>query len=259
MAYERIKFCDAYDIAHSIRLNIVENPDYDAFTDYFDPINIKVCQRFTKPHRWTLLHYCIDSWHQDYIDWLEERYNDMLDIVVEEYKTILTGYEIPYPTFEIPDEFDEDYDSKMNKTISSLRLLLPIKRIVNDTFQLLFGDREFLLNFNLIISRSIKMMKVSDYPEILVKDGMLKRVELPTWLKRGVFFRDRGRCIKCGKDLTGTIITGEDLHYDHIVSLADGGTNDPTNFQLLCKDCNLKKGKIEETSDWYPVYWKLEQ
>lgn len=166
----------------------------------------------------------------------------MLNVVVEEYKTKLTGYEIPYPTLEIPDELDENYDSKMNKTISSLRLLLPIKRIVNDTFQLLFGDREFLLNFNLILSQSVKKMKVSDYPEILVKDGMLKRVELPTWLKRGVFFRDRGRCIKCGKDLTGTIVTGEDLHYDHIVPLADGGANDPTNFQLLCKDCNLKKG-----------------
>jgi 5-methylcytosine-specific restriction endonuclease McrA len=60
--------------------------------------------------------------------------------------------------------------------------------------------------------------------------------------------------------LTGTIVTGEELHYDHIVPLAEGGTNDPTNFQLLCGQCNLKKGKRPlGTSNLYPVYWEVDE
>jgi hypothetical protein len=256
--YERRKFCDAYNLAHSIWLYIVETPEPELIV-HLDPTDARFCKSLAKPYRWTLLHLYIDEWYREFIKGFEEQYNDMLDVVVTEYKAVLNSYEIPHTTFGLPSELDEKYDLEANKILSYLRSLLPIKKIVNDTFQLLFGDREFLLHFNLITSQFVKNMKMVDYPEILAKDGMLKRVELPTWLKRGVFFRDRGRCIKCGKDLTGTIVTGEDLHYDHIVPIADGGANDPTNFQLLCKDCNLKKGKIEETSDWYPVYWKLEQ
>ena len=255
--YERRKFCDAYNLAHSIWLYIVETPEPELI-DHLDPTDARFCTSLAKPYRWTLLHHYIDEWYREFIIVFEERYNDMLDVVVTEYKAVLNSYEIPYTTFDLPSERDENYDLEANKILSYLRSQLPIKRIVNDTFQLLFGDREFLLHFNLITSQFVKNMKVIDYPEILAKDGILKRVELPTWLKRGVFFRDRGRCIKCCKDLTGTIVTDENLHYDHLVPLAEGGTNDPTNFQLLCRDCNLKKGKIDETSDWYPVYWKIE-
>jgi len=98
----------------------------------------------------------------------------MLDVVVTEYKAVLKSYEIPHITFELPGELDENYDLEANNILCYLRSLLPIKRIVNDTFQLLFGDREFLLHFNLITSQFVKNMKVIDYPEILAKMGFLK-------------------------------------------------------------------------------------
>lgn len=33
------------------------------------------------------------------------------------------------------------------------------------------------------------------------------------------------------------------FHVDHIVAVARGGLDDPQNFQLLCQECNLRKGK----------------
>ncbi|MEW4239330.1 HNH endonuclease signature motif containing protein [Priestia megaterium] len=35
-------------------------------------------------------------------------------------------------------------------------------------------------------------------------------------------------------------------HADHIVALANGGNNDLFNFQILCRKCNLRKGKMQD-------------
>lgn len=47
--------------------------------------------------------------------------------------------------------------------------------------------------------------------------------------------QQRGRCATCFNNVI------EKHHLDHIVPLAKGGTNDRSNFQLLCPTCNLKK------------------
>lgn len=44
------------------------------------------------------------------------------------------------------------------------------------------------------------------------------------------------KCIYCHAKLTPAI-----EHIDHIVALANGGTNDKTNIQLLCSHCNKRK------------------
>lgn len=49
--------------------------------------------------------------------------------------------------------------------------------------------------------------------------------------------RDGQRCKRCG--------TTEKITVDHIVALANGGTNDLDNLQLLCRDCNSAKGARE--------------
>jgi 5-methylcytosine-specific restriction endonuclease McrA len=46
----------------------------------------------------------------------------------------------------------------------------------------------------------------------------------------------RGKCVSCFTSL----LKGK--HIDHIRPIARGGTNDPKNLQLLCPDCNRKKG-----------------
>ena len=60
------------------------------------------------------------------------------------------------------------------------------------------------------------------------------RKSLPNSVKLLVWERDRGRCVKCGRD--------EDLEYDHIIPVSKGGSNTEKNIQLLCVACNRSKG-----------------
>ena len=50
-----------------------------------------------------------------------------------------------------------------------------------------------------------------------------------------LFIKQRGRCIYCNVKL------GSSYHVDHIVPLARGGSNWPSNLQLTCDKCNNRK------------------
>ena len=53
-------------------------------------------------------------------------------------------------------------------------------------------------------------------------------------MRAEVYRRDNGRCVDCGSK--------ENLHYDHILPVAKGGSTVVENLQLLCQSCNLSKG-----------------
>lgn len=113
------------------------------------------------------------------------------------------------------------------------------------------------MRFNLLIAEVICNMKKTNYPDTLKKDGVVKRCRyLPVWLQNAVYHRDKGRCQSCGTDLSRLTFLGEEIHYDHIVPLNKGGNNEPTNFQILCKKCNLEKSYIDIlTSERYQTFW----
>lgn len=253
-----MRFWDAYGIAENIRFAIEENVNDIFLENYIDFSNNLISSRLYKPHRWTLLHQFILRWFylHSIVDFEHHR-DDMLYLIVMEYKKILEGYEIEYPQIVIPEEKNEKYEEIMYPYISELRSHIPIPHIANETFQLLFRDRKFLVEFNLMISEVVSKMTAKEFPDLLKKDGVIKRRSLPSWAKKGVFFRDQGCCISCGINLTGTFMTHEAVHYDHIVPLAKGGTNDPINFQILCSECNLKKSTNISTSYKYPVFWSI--
>ncbi len=60
-----------------------------------------------------------------------------------------------------------------------------------------------------------------------------KREPIPDDVKRFVFRRDAGRCVKCGSN--------ELIQFDHIIPLALGGANTADNLQILCTNCNREK------------------
>jgi len=52
---------------------------------------------------------------------------------------------------------------------------------------------------------------------------------------RRILKMQRGKCAYCRRKL------GPDFHVDHIVALAKGGSNYPSNIQLTCGFCNCSK------------------
>jgi hypothetical protein len=60
------------------------------------------------------------------------------------------------------------------------------------------------------------------------------RERIPHTVKIAVWQRDGGRCVECAGN--------RDLEFDHIIPLAMGGSNTERNLQLLCADCNRRKG-----------------
>ena len=61
-----------------------------------------------------------------------------------------------------------------------------------------------------------------------------RRRIIPTAVKLEVWKRDDGKCRECGAQ--------DELHFDHIVPVAKGGTSLVSeNIQLLCARHNLEK------------------
>jgi hypothetical protein len=136
-----------------------------------------------------------------------------------------------------------------------------IEQTVKEIFHILFQNRELMLLFNDLVSKGIEFQVeecILDNIEGLFKEnGTLKRKPIPKWVQRAVFFRDRGRCVLCDKDLSGTLNYENLENYDHIVPLAKHGLNDVSNIQLLCKECNQveKKAGIPVTSNKYQSWY----
>ena len=128
-----------------------------------------------------------------------------------------------------------------------------------EALHLLFGNRRFLLQFNVSLSEYL-----ADEPDVIPaeyrkKDGTIKRCQIPVWVKKAVYFRDQGRCTLCQVDLSGLLSTDRRVEYDHIVPLARFGVNDPCNIQLLCASCNSKKSAGKSiTGDLYAAWWDYE-
>lgn len=61
--------------------------------------------------------------------------------------------------------------------------------------------------------------------------------------------RQDGRCAVCGLafDLS-------DMHADHITPWSKGGHATPDNCQMLCRDCNLRKG-VQSCSHQMSTVW----
>jgi 5-methylcytosine-specific restriction endonuclease McrA len=59
-------------------------------------------------------------------------------------------------------------------------------------------------------------------------------------LKVQVLMRDGNKCKLCG-----TIVTGENIHFDHIKPWSKGGETVLENLQVLCASHNLAKGNLQ--------------
>ena len=97
-----------------------------------------------------------------------------------------------------------------------------------------------LIATGLLVAISWTLCKLSKKQKRYKRSGLsqARRVRLRTKLYKD----QKGKCKHCKrkKDL-------EDMQLDHIKPLARGGSNEDTNFQILCGRCNRKKSDRLET------------
>lgn len=253
------KFCASYKLASDIR--------YATFNECYESL-YETASSFTeqvlKPQKKSLLHDYISHNIKDYFSfYLNECTRDegCGDEIIEwcnEYQIEVKNPKVYFRELGVDYEKDEpDLNKYHTEYLLGIAVteLTPLIQI--EVFNLLFSDRIFLIEFNKIIASYISELKLSEHPEILKRDGVVKRCTYwPKWLERALFCREKGLCAICKTDLSSLLHTTGKLTIDHMVPLNLGGVNDPSNFQILCEKCNNEKlGDKIVTTNLYPTFW----
>lgn len=250
-------FLLTYDYASLVRNATFHSSD-DNYSNnlryYLEELPSVEIQKFKKPHKESLLHsyinyaidedtYCLgENGFDEYWNFYREVF---LDYGIYEFD------EINFKSNIIPDDLDIVYDKVDNIWKDKIKPC-----IIDEVFTLLFPDRKFLLQFNLEISGKISTLLTENYPNILEKNGRISRCQkFPSWVEKAIFYRDKGHCALCLRDLTNSFLGSRNYHIDHIIPLMKHGSNDITNLQILCDSCNLSKKVDISTSSKYFMFY----
>lgn len=227
MPRRTLHFRRAYDTADRI-VRLVERRDpAECIEDHLQVGQSLFIQTVSKPQPVTLLHQLIHSVLSSDLDYSTGHYPEA---AVADYRALLEDAAVPIPVW-----LDEESVSGWICELDEL-LTMAVQPQVDATFHLLFSDREFLVGFNDLVAEFIRASQPGKASLALARPH-----SLPMWLRKAVFFRDKGRCQLCHADVSGVLSIAANA-YDHIHPLARCGSNDPTNFQLLCPGCNTRKG-----------------
>jgi len=247
MSPKRYNISSAYDLADDALAAIRGHYGEQYLEDFVEADSDSFWTRIHKPSKKTVLHTFLANW--EYSRW-EESYSMMEPSssfqVISDY---LKACGVSLPNWFTPDRADR----RRRGVWALIERAFP--RAADAAFQLLFQDREFLILFQDLLHRAM----LANGPKAtspLASTPIERPTYLPSWLRKGVFFRDRGRCQHCGSDISGLLDLDNILHYDHLLPLHSGGTNEATNFQLLCLNCNLRKGgRRRSVSNVNQSYW----
>lgn len=266
-----IKYVDTYYYCNII-MNIINDINYTTtinqfFENYFIEDNSADYYKFP---RMTIMHeffqWTIDTvvWEEmrsiinrtdelssDYVDIYSSIFCDDFgreeDVFIERLLTRYSNNAIEFKKWWIDNVKKEtilDGHDLLTKYIDANEKIYftSIDKLADEIFYILFQNRQFLLWFN---------ETVASYNKVICE-----RNRIPEWVKRTIRYRDKGKCVFCGREVSGKYESQDDFleHFDHIVPLAQNGINCVTNMQLTCRDCNESKSNIAGTNDVY-INW----
>lgn len=281
--YETYEMCDVVDrILRDPSNHLVQLEGFHCDGGWLDLV--LPFQKYSAFHKF--IEYVVRIVHSEQVDAFDLQENQRLfqnfrdiPIALSELKPsklpiefAFDHYGVEYKSFaehlvDVGRDFSTADDDDLYHFVQDTWLTEPYERLLNHTvkevFHVLFNNRTLLLAYNNYVSTLVQgehehMDGCSC--DLFHKGGTLKRVQPPMWAQRAVFFRDRGRCVLCDKDLSGLLNIENVENYDHIVPLARHGLNDISNLQLLCIDCNqrVKRGHAAVTSAIYQSWYSYD-
>lgn len=153
---------------------------------------------------------------------------------------------------EVPSEFLSLRQSDIYDAREKYRnyFLSGLNHIVDSAFSVLWYRKSFLLDFNQKMAATIQPLKKIEFPA-LEQDGRVPRATyFKKWIKDSIVHRERGLCHYCGHHVVTPAIPNQEYDIDHMVPIAQGGTNDPTNLVLSCPVCNnVKRASVQPFND----------
>jgi hypothetical protein len=230
-----------------------------------------------KPNKVTAVHMYLSRFqniNEEIDNLLKYELLDMEDIFEFILKTLeeVNMYPgLPDPNFEDCPHYEGHFNCKCyDKVMKWINYIRDNEQkinslIVHSAFQIVFRDKKFLLKFHKKLAEFVYyfMDEIDErYSDNVTQNDRIKRVSYyPKWLTDALFYRDMGTCSnpECRCDLSNLIRSQNTIHIDHIIPLKKYGSNDASNFQLLCETCNTSKGaKILEASSISVPFWNLE-
>lgn len=237
------KFDSIYDLVSLVDGHVKGG---SGFWNFDEDLFVQCASKFSK---FTLLHlYTITTAYNYYRRDFRKNGDCVDEDSIQYWYDLFKTYDVKIEIFNFENEEDIFYWYERNKN----NFMTLFKKMADEVFHILFSNRNFLFQFNKILQDTDMLFP----EEMLTKKGTIKRVNIPTWVKKAIFHRDKGRCVYCNIDLTNIYNTLTNLNYDHMIPLDSMGVNDPCNIQLTCEKCNKKKGNSEEsTSNKYIPWW----
>ncbi|MEH7116887.1 HNH endonuclease signature motif containing protein [Neobacillus vireti] len=247
---------------------------WDYSSEAFSVFKDEIIASVLKPTPMTAIHHYL-YFFQDIEEELDKIYKNVdnlqwtYDFIVRTLDGVNMKTDFPEPDFEgCSDKYHSDCECK--RIVEQLIEFVEEnqdeidKKIVHSAFQFVFQDRQFLHDFHLQLAGFIEenIGEIAEkYPDFVTPRGRIKRAYFPKWLTEAVFHRDKGTCSnpECRCDLSHLIRRINIKHIDHIVPLNLFGTNDASNFQLLCETCNTQKGdRSTMTGSVNTPWWNLD-
>ena len=191
-----------------------------------------------------LAHIEFSLYVYDDIDWITD-YTDFQDYAI---------YMFNYMYGDVPSEFLSNSEEVVMQARVKYaeKFHYGLNSIVDSAFAQLWVRKGFLFDFNMLCAKRISQLSQSDYP-VLSQDGRLPRATyFPKWLKDLLIMREDGCCYYCLKPIVIASLINKTHDVDHVVPIAKGGSNDPTNLAIACSVCNnQKKANIIQVSDTF--------
>lgn len=214
--------------------------DWDLWDNFCDDKKLEIMPRLYRPHQWNVLHVWLKYCHDIYVN-------------IMHWESSAKGYPIyvkkHYKRKIMADTQKNDWEDAE-------------KFFIHSTFHLLFYNRRFLKEFNLKLAEHVRdnitdLIADTTYQSYFT-NGKFKRNTDYRWVKDGIFSRENYRCPLCSCDLS-VRNKSKKPNLDHIVSIYNFGSNNPTNLQYLRHVDNGEKCTGNDTNNEYVFIWDLKE